>query len=455
MNSVASAPGTARDLQQDRWLDMASRRRSAARAFWRDYLNYPRLWSRKLWRFLRTTPGKMTWLIVVLTAMTLAAGLSMSNQAAQRRIDYDNLITNTEPVSYMAQHLYSSLSLANTYASASFVTQGADARLSRNLYEGSYQTASQAIVTTAGGLSTTDAEEMELIRNINHKLPIYTGLVETAWANNRQGNPVGIAYMNEASTLMREDILPSAARLYSLTTETVTAEQRQLTRPLWLPISGLAAALVALLLVQVWLARVTNRRLNRGMVAATALMVIATSWVITANALTWQAGSRAHEEAVAPLQAITDARIRAQQARTSEMLALVWRQSVDTSARSFLRTTDSISHTLAMSPSPMARSAEYYLSQWQGSHQELVNALQQGDYDQATHLALESESATAYNELDTAMAALIDENRQTLREFITKGIAASTFVSGVVLALSLFAILSVWIGIRPRIQEYL
>ena len=87
MNSVASAPGTARDLQQDRWLDMASRRRSAARAFWRDYLNYPRLWSRKLWRFLRTTPGKMTWLIVVLTAMTLAAGLSMSNQAAQRRID--------------------------------------------------------------------------------------------------------------------------------------------------------------------------------------------------------------------------------------------------------------------------------------------------------------------------------------------------------------------------------
>ena len=83
---------------------MASRRRSAARAFWRDYLNYPRLWSRKLWRFLRTTPGKMTWLIVVLTAMTLAAGLSMSNQAAQRRIDYDNLITNTEPVSYMAQH---------------------------------------------------------------------------------------------------------------------------------------------------------------------------------------------------------------------------------------------------------------------------------------------------------------------------------------------------------------
>ena len=53
------------------------------------------------------------------------------------------------------------------------------------------------------------------------------------------------------------------------------------------------------------------------------------------------------------------------------------------------------------------------------------------------------------------MAALIDENRQTLREFITKGITASTFVSGVVLALSIFAILSVWIGIRPRIQEYL
>lgn len=434
---------------------MASRRRSAARAFWHDYLNYPRLWSRKLWRFMRTTPGKMAWLIVLVTVMTLAAGISMSNQAAQRRTDYDNLITNTEPVSYMAQHLYSSLSLANTYASASFVTQGADARLSRNLYESSYQTASQAVVTTAGGLSSTDTEEMELIRNINYKLPIYTGLVETAWANNRQGNPVGIAYMNEASTLMREDILPSAARLYALTTETVTVEQQALTKPLWLPISGLAAALGALLLVQVWLARVTNRRLNRGMVAATLLMVIATTWVITANALTWQSGSRAHEEAVAPLQAITDARIRAQQARTTEMLALVWRQSVDTSAQSFIRTSESISQTLAASESPLARSAEYYLDQWESSHQELVNALQQGNYDEATHLTLRSESATAYNELDNAMAGLIDENRQTLRGFITRGIAASTFVSGIVLTLSTFAILSVWIGIRPRIQEYL
>ena len=45
--------------------------------------------------------------------------------------------------------------------------------------------------------------------------------------------------------------------------------------------------------------------------------------------------------------------------------------------------------------------------------------------------------------------------RATMRNYIHQGITASTFVSTMVLVLSILAVLSLWLGIRPRLQEYL
>ena len=46
------------------------------------------------------------------------------------------------------------------------------------------------------------------------QLPVYTGLVETARVYNRQGLPLGAAYLREASGLMRDKLLPAAKQLY-------------------------------------------------------------------------------------------------------------------------------------------------------------------------------------------------------------------------------------------------
>ena len=51
---------------------------------------------------------------------------------------------------------------------------------------------------------------------LSGKLSVYTGLVETARANNRQGLPVGAAYQREASNLMRDGA--AAGRATSSTT---------------------------------------------------------------------------------------------------------------------------------------------------------------------------------------------------------------------------------------------
>src|SRR5947208_2170985 len=60
---------------------------------------------------------------------------------------------------------------------------------------------------------------------LSSQLSVYTGVVETARANNLQGNPVGAAYQGEASTLMRDKLLPAARSLYDTETQGVADDQ--------------------------------------------------------------------------------------------------------------------------------------------------------------------------------------------------------------------------------------
>ncbi|AKP09439.1 Phenol hydroxylase [Corynebacterium pseudotuberculosis] len=458
---------------EDSWLDRISehreRQRSRFHAFWHESITYPILWTKKLLQFLSTTPGRMTTLIVVLSITILSAGVSMSQTSADRRADLKTLIDNTEPVSYLAQNLYSSLSLANTTASVSFVRAGVDTSENRQRYEQAIQNASRAVAQTAGGLSENSGHQLELLTHISEQIPIYTGLVETAWANNRQGNPVGVAYMSQASTLMREQILPAAAELYTLTSNNVTNEQQQLARPLWVPLGGLFIALIMLLLGQLWIAHVTRRRLNGWFVLATLLMVIATTWVSTASFLTWSASSTAYQTVSSPLQSLTDARIRVQQARSSETLAFVWRQSLENSNTNFNAALDTMDKALNnYENSQLVDNANNreHLNQavkatksWRSSHEKLAAALNSGDYEEALALTLYNDTSaatpSAFNVLDSSLAKLIDDARQTARGYITRGANASDVVSTMVLVFTLVSVLSLWLGIRPRLQEYL
>ena len=153
--------------------------------------------------------------------------------------------------------------------------------------------------------------------------------------NQRLGNPVGVAYMTEASTVMREQMLRSADRLSSVTQQEVAAEVKRLSSPQWVPISGLIAALVLLAAAQWWLWRVFRRRLNRGFVAATLCIVVAIVWAGVSNFQSWQSGVVGFNQAARPWEQLTDARIQAQESRTDETLALLSRRSLTRSAQSF------------------------------------------------------------------------------------------------------------------------
>ena len=137
--------------------------------------------------------------------------------------------------------------------------------------------------------------------------------------------------MSNASALMRERILPAASELFQLTTAKVNQQQQELTSPQWVPLSGLLAALFFLAVAQWWLWRQTRRRFNRGFLTASVLLFLAISWVALSNLATWSTGHQGFETASRPWDSLTASRIEAQQARTSETLALVLRSSEEDS----------------------------------------------------------------------------------------------------------------------------
>lgn len=458
----------------DAWMDelvadRAGRARSTASDFLSETLSGPWQRLRRILAFLTTTPGRMVAITVLLSIAIGAAGYSMSQSAATRQEGLDVLLSSTEPLSYSTHNLYSNLSLADTIATTSFVQPGVAGEEQIGDYHAAIERAATAATEAAAGIPAEEERLSELVAEVQRKLPVYTGLVETARSNNRVGNPVGITYMANASALMREQILPTAADLFNSTSKRVGEQQQTLAQPQWVPLSGLFAAIGFLLLAQLWLWRVTRRRLNRGFLAASLAMVIATAWVAGSNFVSWQVGTRGFEQAAQPWDSLTTSRIQAQQARTTETLALVRRESVTQSTQSFNSTVFTVNLALdSYAEAPAAdqvtvSQARAALIDWQKSHNRFIAALDDGDHDEALRLSSSSlqrpgEAPTAagsYARLDLALADLIDDARATMREFIQESAGANRSVAAVVLLLAVMAVLSVWLGIRARLQEYL
>ena len=459
------------DDSPDHWLDPLTEKdtskRTLVNSIVQETFGQPIFVARKIWAFVNTSPGRMTLMTIIISIAIFAAGYAMSVSSDTRQSNLDDLITNAEPVSYNAHVLYTSLSVADTTATTGFVQAGVEGPVNRVKYHTAIDRAAVAATHTAASADSSNEHLMELVLEIQRQLPVYTGLVETARTNNRAGNPVGVAYMSEASAMMRNEILPMASELYNLTSRAVSDQQRSVTGPQWFPLSGLLAALAMLLIAQWWLMRITRRRINKGFALATVMMMTATLWVSAANWATWQAGTKGFEEASGPLNSMTTARIYAQQTRTTETLSLVRRQSIQGSGTGFTATISQIKRALdeyettAQSQTPehqqLITAIRNAIAAWTADHDEFTVLLASGDYNGAVNAVLnkDEEGQTSFDELDTALAELIADSRSSMRSYIQSGLQATELVSVMVMILSVVSVLALWVGIRPRLQEYL
>ncbi|MCP1387629.1 hypothetical protein M5J20_05430 [Corynebacterium sp. TA-R-1] len=474
----------------DEWLD-ALEGAPQQRTPWQvvqDTFTGPARWARRISVFAATTPGQIIAMMLVLTLSLAAAGFSMSQSMASRQRALDTLITSTEPMANSAHLLYSSLSQADTVSTTSFVQPGLltqeqlgtylasidrAAVTAGDILEGTVATVGSSFGSAAPSGQDADAVRAEissLVTEILRDLPMYTAIMERAKVNQRMGNPVGIAYMTEASSVMREQMLKNAEDLSSLTQDEVAAEVQRLSSPQWVPLSGLVAALVFLIIAQWWLWRAFRRRLNKGFIAATAAIIVAICWVGVSNFQSWQNGVVGFERAAEPWQRLADSRIDAQESRTDETLALLSRQSVSRSSQSFeltyLHVTQALDATEELGGPTISEatvaSARQALEDWASAHQELVSALSDGRFEHAINLLNATEgadgrpgSAAAFRQLEDDLQELINQTRENTRVHINASLDATRLVSGAVAGLSAFAVVCIWIGIRRRLGEYM
>ena len=158
---------------------------------------------------LRTTPGRLRLAAVVLALAAIAFGIAMATAAASREQAADAVATRTEPLLLEADGLYASLSdadatadrdLPHRRARAPRPPRGATWLISRRPARGSRRSRAQV-----GRLGRTRAAAA----TIATRMPVYSGLIEAARVNNRQGLPVGAAYLRRASGIMRDELLPA------------------------------------------------------------------------------------------------------------------------------------------------------------------------------------------------------------------------------------------------------
>ena len=262
------------------------------------------------------------------------------------------MLNHTEPLSFAAGRLYTTLSVADAAAATAFIAQ-AEPRAVRLRYEQAITDAAVAVTRASSGL--TDQPLVQLLGRINAELAVYTGLIEIARTNNREGNPVGSSYLSEASGLMQSTILPDAQQLYKATSERVDSETTASTQIPAPVILVVAATVVFGAFSHRWLARRTRRRINPGLVVGALGILVMVVWVGTALAISTTASRSAKDTAAESLKTVTNVAITAQQARADETLSLIRRGDEEIRKQSFYQRIDAMHQQLDRVHGPPGR----------------------------------------------------------------------------------------------------
>lgn len=400
---------------------------------------------RRVTGLARSTPGRLSLIVVVLVLASLASGWLSTWSVSRQERALDDLATRSEPLSHAAQEVYRALQDADATAASAFLSGGLEPPQLRERYEAD-------IAQAQAALSVATASSPDLTATLAAQLPVYTGLIETARTNNRQGFPVGAAYLREASGLMRTQLLPAAQELYRAETDRVARAQDEADFP-WGSVGVALAFVVALVLTQRYLTRKTNRLLNVGLLVATAAAAVSLLWVTTVSVLVMNdvADSRT---ASAKVDVLAQARIATLTARGDETLTLVARGAGQTYEKNFVEVSERLEKLLDQAKqvenTEAVDQAMRHFRQWQQVHQRIREADDAGQYTDAVALI----DNPYFDSLDQDLVRAIGEARQ---DFSDEVAVARASLAGTVVGVLVLAVISAvgsTMGLWQRLKEY-
>ena len=348
---------------------------------------------------LRPSPARLLAGLLVTVAASLLWGASAAWTAVNRASAADDMVATTGPLSFYTQQIYRSLSDADATEAAAFlaVTEPPAARTRFHAdiaRAGSYLRA----VTAADSSPATRSD----LTTLATQIPEYTMLIGQAQAYSRGGQPVGASYLQEASHLMRAQLLPAANDLYDRENARLASSYATATGFPWIAVITAVSCVIALLWVQRWLASRTRRVLNRGLAAASLGAVLSLAWLLGSFVTARASLVTAHDHGAAAAQSLVQAEIAVLQARADESLTLINRSGDDASEADFKQAARQLgpgdgtllSAALAAgSGSPgyrQATAAGSAATTWYAVHRAVRGLDNGGDYPDAVYLAIGS-----------------------------------------------------------------
>jgi hypothetical protein len=378
--------------------------------------------------------GVLTGLVGALVFATLAYSLARAEADTAQLVRVQQIETN--------------LLIADATATNAFLVGGLEPAAQRAQYD-SALTTTGALIAQAAQAQPADGEALAAL---NQQVVAYAGAIEQARANNRQGLPVGAQYLRSASAQLRADALPIADNLVSTNAE--RAEDRMET---WIGLVFVfvaALALTFLVIGQVWLARRFRRTFNRGMLAASALLLALLVGGIVLLVNLNGAVRAIQDGSFAAVNRAAGARIEASNAKSNESLTLIARGSGSAFETAWKNSTATVSSDLDELGSAAPR-AEWntYLE----VHKK-VRALDDGGrWDQAVALATGTgkESAnTVFNAFDARLADTLERSTAEAADGLSDRQPALILAAILALLGGLGVALLGRSGVATRLREY-
>ncbi|MEU0274865.1 hypothetical protein, partial [Streptomyces sp. NPDC006307] len=309
------------------------------------------------------------------------------------------------------------------------------------------------------------------ITTLNEWLPRYTGLIERARAANRQGLPLGGAYLRYANQQMTTELLPAAERLYAAETARLARDDRDARAWPWLSLAVGVVVVGALVWAQRRTYLRTNRVFNQGLLAATAASVVVLLWLAGGHTVARSQLTDAGRHGQDSLKVLNEARINSLKARANENLTLVARGAVltddgkkDKYETEYGAGMGKLSAALAEAGrladdsegrEPVKAAVEQ-VDEWQKRHAAARAMDDAGEYEGALAKVIGDDGSTgqAFDEVDAALKKALDHEQGEFTRAAEDGRSALTGLPAGATALAVLGAVGAIMGINRRLSEY-
>lgn len=417
-----------------------------------------------------TTPAILRWTLAALIGLSLLWGVIAAWTVAEHAAAAGQVVNSIEPLSVDAQEIYRALSDADATAATSFLSGGLEPLPVRHRYLADIARATRRLATAKVAATTAgQGSAAGPLTRLIDDLPDYTGLIETARADNRLGYPLGAAYLREASRLMRDRLLPAARELYAQENTRLTGASARATGPPYVAIGFALVTAFSLMRAQRWLTRRTHRVLNRGVLVASVVGLMSAGWLFGALTVARSQLLDARDHGSAPVEALARADIAALRGHSDESLTLVDDDGDDAFQQDFLSVTKQLgpgpgtlltaaaAATRGSAGAARAAAATRLAPAWYAVHRQLRSLDDRGWHAAAVQLAIGSGprgSGRLFGRLDTDLSAAIGADQAAFR---AAGRAGRDDLAGLeagqVVAALLMAAGCAW-GLAARLEEY-